>query len=374
MSRDFQIGFDCPHIIGEERTQLGSDRMTLTTQKPISGMGLLKVVVNDQYEVSPSTGIQSSATLVSGKAEPYLVTPGLTDLVIRTQTRYLALNLPVGYQPASRIASIINDAVFNPDERPYLIASVVSGVLQLAENMSSGPTSQVRVSGNAKDGLGFLNQVGAVGQVVLPSFNLTSVVVESPDGFLDNGYTIQFDRQIRPNYYFSISYTVFWNQCLRCLGTEVENDYRFEEHGLPLMVRDDNLLYQSCLKILLTEIKSNIYAQWYGTNLMRMIGSKINSSVQANIQQDIRKALSNLQNMQNLQSKLQRISPKERLYSVENVGVRQAVNDPTAFLVDLSVMNYSFQPIEITIVYTAPGAYALPGTNRLSLGNPGIVR
>ena len=32
-------------------------------------------------------------------------------------------------------------------------------------------------------------------------------------------------------------------------------------------MRDENLLYQSILKYLLTEIKSNIYFPWYGRTL-----------------------------------------------------------------------------------------------------------
>ena len=371
MSRDFQLGWPCPHIIGEERVQLSSDRLSLRTQKPISGTGLLQLTLNDQYVVTPSTGVQSTAVLTSGKAQPYLVTPGLSDLTIRTQARTLSLTLPTGYLPVSQLVTLINAAVANPNERPYLVASAVNGVLVLSENLAFGATSQVRVSGNAKDGLGFTDQVGAVGQVVLPPFNLFSLSYQGADGIFQDGYFVKFDRPVRGNPYFSITYTVFWNQCMRCRGTEVENDFRFGDQGIPLQVRNENLLYQSCLKILLTELKSNIYYPWYGTNLMSLIGSKSNPATANNIQQSIREALRNLQAQQAQQSKYQQISPKERLYSVDNVGVRQAPEDPTVYLADVVVRNYSFEPISVSIVYTAPGAYALPGTNRLSLGNFG---
>jgi hypothetical protein len=321
--------------------------------------------------VSPSLGIQSPASLTSGKAEPYLVTPGLADFLIRTQNRSLPLTLPTGYQSAQSLAALINTAITNPMERPFLVASVTNGVLNFTENLSFGPTSQVHVSGNAIDGLGFLDQIGAVGQVVLPPFNLFSLIHQAEDGVFEDGYFIRFDRPVRPNYYFGITYQVFWNQCLRCRGTEVENDYRFNVDGTPFIIRDDNLLYQSCLKILLTELKSNIYYPWYGTNLMGLIGSKSNAASAVNIRQSIQQALSTFQNLQNQQSKYQRISPKERLYSVDNIGVRQSPSDPTVFLVDVTVRNYAFTAVNITIVYTAPGAYALPGTNRLSLGSFG---
>ena len=371
MSRDVRLGFPCPHIIGEERTVLSADRVTLLTKKPISGIGLLQVVLNDSYPVSPSMGIQSSGSLTSGRAEPYLISPGLNDLLIRSQDRSVTLNLPVGYQTVLALVTLINTAVADPTGRPFLVASAVNGILNLKENSAFGPTSQVRVSGGAADSLGFSEQVGAVGQVVMPPFNLFSQSVQGDDGIFENGYFIKFDSPVRANYYFGVTYQVVWHQCLRCRGTEVENDWRFDVDGAALVVNNENLLYQSCLKILLTELKSNLYYPWYGTNLMSLIGSKSNAASAVNIRQSVTGALAILQNLQNQQSKFQRISPKERLYSVDNVGVKQSPSDPTVFLVDVSVRNYAFTPVEITIVYTAPGAYALPGTNRLSLGSFG---
>ena len=322
MSRDFQIGWPCSHIIGEERTQLSTDRMTLLTHKPIAGSGLLQVAINDVHPVSPSQGIQSQASLVSGKPEPYLVTPGLSDLVIRTQDRYLPLTLPTGYQTALSIATLINAAVGNPAESPYLIASVMDGVLVITENGTFGPSSQIRVVGGAVAGLGFLDQVGSVGQVVLPPFSLFSHTYRDAEGVFEEGYFIKFDRPVRSNCYFSVTYQVVWHQCLRCRGTEVENDFRFDANGQSRTITGDNLLYQSVLKILLTDLKSNIYYPWYGTNLMNLIGSKSTSASEVNIRQGIQQALAVFQNLQAQQSKYQRITPQERLYSVDHVGVK----------------------------------------------------
>jgi hypothetical protein len=369
MSTDVQLGWNCPHIIAEERVSLSADRRSLVTQKPIVGTGLFQMLLNDTYVVSPTKGLQSSATLSSAKAQPYLVSPGLADFTIKTQSRTLVLALPTGYSSATTIATLINNAVFHPAERPFLVASVSNGVLTLTENLAFGASSQVHVSGNAAEGLGFLDQVGAVGQQIIPPFNLYNVAALG--AALDEGFFVKFDAPIRPNYYFSITYTVIWNQCLRCRGTEVENDWRFNTQGATIMIVDENLLYQSVLKILLTELKSNIYYPWYGADIANQIGSKSNPATANNIQNSIRTALSNLQAQQAQQSKYQRISPKERLYSVDNVAVRPSPQDPTVFLVDVSVRNYSFDPINITIVYTAPGAFALPGTNRLTLGSFG---
>lgn len=370
MSYDIQLGWPCPHVIGEERVRLDTDRMTIRTNKPIAGPGILKLVANDKFEIAPSLGLQSSAVLTASKPQPYLVSPGSRDFIIQTQERHLSLELPIGYLTADQVAAQINAAVANPNERPFLIASVNNGVLSLRENLTLGSNSQVRVQGGAIGGVGFVDQVGAVGQVVLPPFHLFNRTLRSEDGLIEEGYFLRFDRPVRANYNLSVTYQVFWNQCLRCRGTEVENDFRYQQGHLAL-VRDDNLLYQSCLKILLTELKSNIYASWYGTPLMSMIGSKSSAATSMQIQQACRQALQNLQNLQNLQSKYQRITARERLYAVDHVGVQQAQDDPTVFLVDVQVRSYTFDPVQITIVYTAPGAYALKGTNRLSLGNFG---
>ncbi|MDP6495908.1 MAG: hypothetical protein QGI09_10950, partial [Dehalococcoidia bacterium] len=45
--------------------------------------------------------------------------------------------------------------------------------------------------------------------------------------------------------------------------------------------------------------------------------------------------------------------------------------DPTTFLVNVLVQNASATPIKLSIVYTAPGATALGGSNGLMLGATG---
>ena len=54
------------------------------------------------------------------------------------------------------------------------------------------------------------------------------------------------------------------------------------------------------------------------------------------------------------------------------VDVTQSADDPTVFLVDVTVSNASAKPIRVSIVYTAPGAVARAGTNGLSLGTQAV--
>jgi phage baseplate assembly protein W len=250
------------------------------------------------------------------------------------------------------------------------MATAVEGSLVLQEQVEIGIFSKILVTGPAQSALGFTHQNGSTGKLVHPPWHLAA----RGDTLLtgnQSGYFIQFASPVRGNYYYSVTYSVAPNLCLRCRGTEVENDYRFDSQNNPRLIEGYNLLYQSCLKILLTEIRSNPYAQWYGTQLSQAIGSKALSGASQALQQTVRTALSNLQNLQSAQAKYQRLTARERLMAVDVVEVTQSPVDPTVFLVEVAVRSYSNDPVNITIVYTAPGTFALPGTNSLSLGNFG---
>lgn len=372
MSKEIQIGFLCPHIIGEEKVTLAADRMTLYTNKPISGVGALVLTANDKYNISPSVGVQSRARLKSARKEPYQITADARTLVIRSADQSATVTFPLGYLSADRVVTAINTAFAALPTQTTVVASNESGYVTLEELVELGPFSKVQLSGVACDVLGFSYQRGTTGRVVLPSWSLFSrSLVDTSGGPSSEGYFIRFNAPIRGTYYFNVTYPVAPNQCLRCLTTEVENDYRFDSQNNPLTVEDNNLLYQSCLKIILTELRSNIYYPWYGANLASSIGTKALSGSQIAIQQAIRTALTNFQNLQASQANFQRVTAKERLYSIDRVVCTQSPVDQTVFLVDVQVRCYSNETVNITIVYTAPGAFALAGTNGLTLGNFG---
>ena len=185
------------------------------------------------------------------------------------------------------------------------------------------------------------------------------------------GYYVVFDSPVSQGTYFTVTYPVAPNLCLRCLTTEIENDYRFDVQGAARLVENENLLYQSCLKIILTELRSNVYFPWYGSNLSSLIGSKVLGGTAAGIRQSVSQALSTFQNLQNSQAKYQTITAKERLFSVDNIAVMQSPNNPTMFFIEVDVRNYSSEQVSITIAYTTPNSFALAGSNGLSLGNFG---
>lgn len=370
MSRDIQLAFPCLHIIGEERAILGADRRSIITRSPIAGSGLARVVANNEYNVSSSRGLTSAAVLTSDRLDPFTITPGEQSLTVQTANHSATITLPSGVVRVDAIISLLNAAAVIPNSRPAWIASKDDrGALVVRENLQLGTSSQIRVTGTASTALGFDTQFGTTGRTVVPSWSLVRRTAVGATSDLDTGYEIRFDQPVSANYFWSITYTTPWNLCPRCRGTEVENDYRFDSQGNVLAVVDNNLLYQSVLKIVLTEAGSNIYFPWYGSSVSRSIGAKAIAGIEAALRESVQASLRNLQAQQTEQTKYQVVTPKERLFSVDSLTVTPSSDDPTVFLIEIQVRSYSFDPVNITIVYTAPGAYALPGTNRLSLGN-----
>jgi hypothetical protein len=365
VSRDVRLAFNCPHVIGEERVALGADRRTLYTSKPISGATLLRVVADDIYPVSPFTGFVTTATVKSYRREPYRVTQANRTLTVTTQLGTATVRFAPGYLSAAQVIAAINAVASR-----LVVLSSPNGYVTVADAGDPGSASRVQLSGTALEPLGFDEQSGDKGKVVIPPWRLYSRSVVNPQDAVDSlGYFIRFDAPVKSGMYFTVTYPVAQDLCLRCLTTGVENDYRFDTQGAAMMVADENLLYQSVLKVILTEIRSNIYYPWYGSTLSNLIGSKVLGGTQAGIRQSVTTALTMFQNLQSSLSKYQRITPKERLFAVDGIGVTQSPKDPTVFLIEVNVRNYASEPVNITIVYTTPGTYALPGSNQLSLGS-----
>jgi hypothetical protein len=359
VSRDFQIAFACPHVLGEERVALQADRRTLLTEKPVGGVGLLRVQANDTLELSPG-GVHSTARLVSLLNEPYRFTALERELVIRTATTRTAVAFTVGYWKAADVVALLNGR-----GGAYTARVEPPGRLVLEAQRVAHGVPQILVEGSARDALGWGRNWGSIGREIYPGWDVIT------DATRATRVGVRFHRPIRTNPYFSITYTVPPTYCLRCRGTEVENDYRFDEAGVPRSVENENLLYQACLKILLTELRSNLYYPWYGTTLAAQIGTKSAPGAEASLQQTVQVALQSLQSLQTAQARYQPVSPKERLYAVDAVEVKPLGRDPTVYSIYVAVRNYASEPVVLTLVYTTPGTFALPGTNGLSLGNYG---
>lgn len=356
MSFDFQIAFPCTHLIREERVQLDSDRRGMLISQPIAASGTVRVLVDDTFVV-PASGLYSNATLQSSKSGEYRIPKNETTLEVSSLSEKQVFQLPVTRSISTdNLVSILN-AQFTT-----ITAINFNGYLVLQDNASFGKQSRIRVSGTAKETLGFDFVSSARGQVLYPAWRLEKV-----QGTINERYP-RFVAPLKNNPIIKVSYTTPAERCLRCGATYVENDFRLDSSGDLRTITDHDLLHQICLKAILTKKGSNPFYRYYGTSLLESIGSKAVMGVENYLRYEVSKALQLVQKAQTAQARYQDVSQKERLLSVLNVTVIPHESDPTAFLIDVTVQSTSRKPISLSIVYTAPSAVALAGSNGLSLG------
>lgn len=352
MSSDIQLAFPCPHII-RERLQLQPDRLTLVPSVPIGGSGLLSVRANDA-EIPGPHGIETPATIHTAIREPYHITHTTRVLTVTVGGTSRDITLTAGNRSASHVATELG-AGFGAG----LGIRVDSGIT-LYDALAVGPASTIAVRGTAAETLGF-NPYRATGIVTHPGWNLYA----DPGGV---GFYLKFNRVVRSSVVYVVSYTTPRSFCPRCNGSEVENDFRTDDVGNIRTITDSNLLYQGVMKIILTELGSNIDHPWYGSGLKRSIGTKATGNVEDLLKSTVTTALANFKNLQTAQARYQSLSADERLYSVDYIYVTQSPVDRTLYKIDVGVRSFATTPVSISIVYATSGTYALPGTNNLSLG------
>ena len=379
MSREPQIGHRCPHLIIEEPVTISNDRQTLVTTSSIASTDSVFVLANDKDYI-PSGGLFSVATLTASKRGPYRIqrcvppigaNGNLLNITTRRGTEFNTI--PEGDQVSiSRVVQTIRL------ETDFVLVDDTDGVLSLSDNGEPGTDSFVRVSGGAAAALGF-EQLGARGKEIYPPWQLITyydvLPTELPVGvFPVPSRRIKFLRPLVGNPTIKVTYAAPSERCPRCGGTYVENDYRFDIQGDMTLIEDENLLYQACLKAILTVLGSNPYHPSYGSEVTTRIGAKAITPTQTLVRLDIQNALEKVKSLQAAQSKYQVVSPEERLYTVNDVQVQIDPNDPTTFRAQVTVRNASNRLVALSIVFTVPGVVALKGTNGLSLGiQPTVV-
>lgn len=356
---------------------LQGDRLSLVPKAPVANANVLRVLADDRYYI-PSTGLYSQAVLVGGAPGPFiirrctnLVGPDGNLLVLTTSVGTVEVRLPVGERvTSSAVEQAIRMAAFD-----YLQVGTRNGAIVLADTNAVGPDSFVRVHGQGAAAIGFTVQTGTRGTQVYPPWQLAS----RPDTYpsitgvktpVPARYP-KFVRAVKSNPTFKLTYAAPPEQCPRCRATYVENDMRFDPQGGLVLIDNENLLYQACMKAMLTRKGSNAYHPAYGSTIMDRIGTKFLGATAMMLQEDVRAALLRVQKVQNEQAKYQAVTSKERFYSLNSVQVTPG-DDPTTALVQVTVTNASLQPINLSIVFSVPGAVALAGSNGQTLGLQGV--
>jgi hypothetical protein len=383
LSIEIRESYPCPHLIVEERVALGPDKMAVPIRAPVAVADSVRVLVNDSHYV-PKNGLYAQAALTASLSGPYNIqrctdTLGPQGNVVRIQTSVdtTDVSIPTG----SRVTAEAVVSAIRGSSSQVVVGLSPTNALVLLDPNNVGTKSLVRIS--RTDGgvpsigvlaaLGFDSQQGARGQMVYPPWQLQTRQDVFPTTMEVGRFPVKarypkFIAPLKGNPTVKVSYVSFPERCPRCQGTYVENDYRFDKSGAVITIDNENLLYQACLKMLLTEVRSNPYHPRYGSGIMGMIGMKRMGAAATLIQEKVQQALEKVQNLQNGQRKFQRVTDRERLYAVLNVNVSSPPSDPTAFQVDVVVQNASQQRIPISIAFSVPGAVALAGSTGASLG------
>ena len=352
MSLDVQLTSTCPHLTLEERVQIELDRKSLYTRQPVSGHTAVRILVNDEFYI-PQGGLRVPAHIQGFLSGPFRIAKNKNTLTVQTNRETITLNLPLGTRVTTdRIVSLINQ------QATHIISSNNKGKLFITDSAEVGRGSRIHISGTALSSLGFEKQWGAKGKDLYPGWDVY---------LLENTLTktyVRFRKSLKTNPVIKVTYKTPPNRCLRCRGVGIENDSRYDIQGNVVFVENENLLYQAAIKILMTDLGSNPYHTWYGGSIRERIGGKALSSVATIISEDVRNALNNLQQIQLEQAKYQPVTLKERLYRILSVQTYQSEDDPTVFLVDVTVQNASSDPVELTVIFTVPTVIPLINRTR----------
>lgn len=343
MSEDLQIAYACPHYIRYERVAL-QNGIYIIPSSPINGIGLVEIR-RDGVVLEPQ-GNTKEATLTSPNVSPFRVKSNSNTLTIKSTDGYEnTITLPSKIYNIKSIISLL---------QPMLGSIVVKEdsnrcLLFTDDKLGVGYT----LTGSLLKALGFNKQKQVVKtKKTTPSWNLTQRI---------NGYDIKFEKTLEPEGLLEISYTTEKEYCRRCGSTGVENDLRWDEFGELRKVRNTDLLYQNVAKVLLTEIGTNPYHDWYGSNANRLIGQKNNAAVGVALRLSVQQALNKFQNIQQELKRVQDITPEERLVSVQSVNVSQLNNNATAVLCNVVIKSGANKNVSVNIVFSVPGAISLDG-------------
>jgi hypothetical protein len=369
MSYDRQIDQVCQHLVVNEALYVSPDRLTVKPLRPIASAYKLRLRLNGQIEV-PFAGVRQPPSTVGKRVGPFRIQTGVNDtFAVRGQdgvVRQAVLPASTNMS-ADRVAQLLNAA------RIGVGFSSVGGRIEMRGALD-GARAVVYVTAASTLGatLGITVDREYRGQDVVPGWYL----VNAPNVLSDRPLRyIVFERPLRQNVSFcEISYATIQQECRRCGGSGVENDWRYTTTGGVVEVRDEALLIQELLKLFYTDEGSNPFHPWYGTRLLDQIGQKIavGSVVQNLIVADIYRAFGRWQSIKRQQeiSVGQDVSDAEYPFRLLSANVTQSQQDPTVFYLAVTVQNRAAQPVNIERGVRVP----LPGDLLGSTQQQGIFR
>lgn len=363
MSYDRKLEQVCTHGVVQEALFLSDDRLTVRPLRPIANIRSVKVRYNSLLDV-PAQGSHIPAVAKGSLPGPFDIRAGVNDtLILSVDGKPIqTLTIPAGNQrSASQVANDLNfqtqNVVFSPTKKSQLKVSTRS--------KGREARLQIQSSSTALATFGLVPLKVYRGQQVMPSWSL----VVDPNTLSDRPTRlVVFDEKIEgTNDYFEIDYTTIRQECRRCGGAGVENDWRYDRRGEIIKVRDLDLLTQEMLKITYTERGSNPFHLWYGTSILETVGQKLtdNGIIQNLIVSDIRDAFKRWQSIKTQQEETvgQFVSDEEFPFRLLYVNIEQDDQDPTVIFVNALVQSRSTQPLQVSRGLKLPLPFDLLGSS-----------
>ena len=347
MSYDRQIDQACQHLVTEEALFVSSDRQTVRPLRPISSAISVKVLLNNAIQV-PSPGVFLPARSSGTRKGPFSIKPGVSDAfsLIVNQGTTQTTTLPA----SNRMSSAQMAAQLNQRFSGVLFSVVDDRIAFESRDTGRGASIFVTGGSTAASLFGFQTNREFRGQQAVPGWTL----INDPTTLEDRPTRlIMFDTPLRSGTDFvELSYTTLRQECRRCGGSGMENDWRYDGNGKVIEVRDEALLIQEIQKDIYTIRGSNPFHSWYGTGLIETIGKKITAGnfVQNIIVSDIYTAFNRWQSIKRQQEDDvgQAISDREFPARLLAVNLEQSVQDPTVIFVSVTIQNRSNDPIQLT--------------------------
>lgn len=378
MSYDRHIDQLCPHLVVEEFLQVQGDRQTVFPIRPIASADSVVVRVNGVVDV-PSFGIEIPASTSGTKEGPFTIVTGVNDTV-RVRVNNEAVQTAVLPASSRMLASQVVQ-LLNASLRGVRFSSEQEFLRMKSETAGPDSTVYLEAGSTFAASVGFKINRQYRGKRTFPGWTLVS----DPTTLADRPRRlIVFDEPLQANSNFAeINYTTVRQECRRCGGIGVENDWRYGRDGKVVEVRDEALLIQELLKAMYTIRGSNPFHAWYGTSIVERIGSKfvVDGLIQNQITSDIYTMFSRWQSLKRQQEEKvgQVVTDREFPYQLTNVICEKSQKDQTVLFVNMEVRNRSFEPIQLTRGLRLPqptdllGSTQQQGVFRQSLTNYSLV-
>jgi hypothetical protein len=370
MSYDRQIDQLCPHYIVQEALFPASDNQTIYPLRPIASIASVNIRLDGSIDV-PSMGVNLPAQAVGAISGPFTVMTGVNDTLI-VQVNQQSTPQTVVLPALNHVSADVVAYNLNLRVQGVYFSSTTGNQLSFQTTTEGISTSVFFKTGSTLcPTIGYKVNREFRGQQLVPGWT----VISDPNTTDIPNRLILFDLPLASNTEFvEIDYTTTSQQCRRCGGTGVEFDWRLGQGGDVITVQDEALLIQELQKDFFTILGSNPFHNWYGTQLIDTIGSKLTTGgfVQNLIVSDIYTAFNRWQQIKTAQEQNvgQFVSDKEFPYRLLSVALQQSQQDPTVIFVNMTVQNRSTQPVQLSRGLKIPLPLDLLGSSQQT----GLIR